>query len=356
MTEFRVANPSWLLLLIPLLALTIWSIRQRRRAAILYSSVQLIRNLPVTLAQRFKRCLPWIRCLALLLVVVALARPQWGLTEFRVRTEGIAIMMCLDRSGSMMAMDFELGQERVNRLAAVKDVFRKFVIGDRSLPGRTDDLVGLVSFGGFAEAKAPLTLDHGALLEMLDTVEIAKPILDDAGRTVNERFLREEQATAIGDALALAVDRLRDAEAKSKVVILISDGENTAGVTQPDEAARAAESFGVKVYSIGVGTTGRAPFLMTDSFGRRVLVPQLVRLDEATLKLVAETTGGQYFAARDTAALETVYGEIDKLEKTPSEGRLFTQYRELFQWLLLPGIALILCETLLRGTRFRELP
>ena len=356
MTEFRLDSPAWLLLVLPLVAAMIWSARHRRRSAILYSSVQLVRGLPITLAQRVKRCLPWIRFLALLLVVCALARPQWGMTEFRVRTEGIAIMMCLDRSGSMMAMDFEIDQQRVNRLVAVKDVFRRFVAGDRRLSGRPDDLVGLVSFGGFAESKAPLTLDHGALLEVLESVDIAQPIYDDAGRAINEQFLAEERATAIGDALTVAVDRLKDVDAKSKVIILLSDGENTAGITDPVEASQAAASFGIKVYSIGVGSTGRAPFPVTDAFGRQAFVPQVVRLDEAALKMIAETTGGKYFPARDTEALENVYREIDKLEKTPSEGRLFTQYKELFQWLLLPAIGLVLFGSILRGTRFRELP
>jgi Ca-activated chloride channel family protein len=356
MNELRLGDPTWLLLLLPLLIATLWSIRHRRRSAVLYSSAQLLKGLPVTLAQRLKRLMPWVRFTAVALVILSLARPQWGLTEFRVRTEGIAIMMCLDRSGSMMAMDFEIDGERVDRLAAVKDVFHRFVVGDRELTGRPDDLVGLVSFGGFAEAKAPLTFDHGALLDVLATVEIAKPIRDSAGRVVNERFLEEERATAIGDAVMLAVDRLKETEAQSKVVILLSDGESNAGIVEPAEAARAAESFGIKVYTIGVGSTGRAPFPATDGFGRQVLVPQLVRLDESTLKNVADTTGGKYFAARDIAALENVYLEIDKLEKTLSEGRLYTQYRELFQWLLMPGICLVLLESILLCTRFSELP
>lgn len=356
MSEFRVGNPLWLLLVLPLIGVTLWSIRHQRRGAVLYSSAQLLRGLPVTLAQRIKRLLPWMRGIAILLAIVALARPQWGLTEFRVRTEGIAILMCLDRSGSMMAMDFQLEEKRVNRLDAVKDVFRRFVVGDRVLAGRPDDLIGLVSFGGFAESKAPLTLDHGALLEVLETVEIPQPIYDEQGQILNERFLAEEQATAVGDALTLAVDRLRESEAKSRVIVLLSDGENTAGVTDPEEAARAAERFGIKIYTIGVGSTGRVPFPATDRFGRQVLVPRLVNLDEASLKQIAEITGGRYFAARNTEALEEVYAEIDTLEKTASEGKLYTQYRELYQWLLIPAICLVCLESVLRWTRFRELP
>ena len=171
------------------------------------------------------------------------------------------------------------------------------------------------ALGGFAEGKAPLTLDHGALLEVLETVNIPQPIRDKRGAVINERFLQEEMATAIGDAVAMAVDRLKDSQAKSKVVILLSDGENTAGVATPQEAADAAKAYGIKIYSIGVGSTGQAPFPAVDLFGREVLRPRNVRLDEATLKMMAETTGGQYFNAKNTRSLQQVYTEIDKLEK-----------------------------------------
>jgi len=297
-----------------------------------------------------------MRFIGLALVVVGLARPQHGLREFRVRKDGIAIMMCLDRSGSMSALDFQLDGNRVNRLEAVKRVFRDFVVGDGNLAGRSDDLIGLISFGGFAEGRSPLTLDHAALTEVLASVDIPRRIRDEAGNVINERFLAEEQATAIGDAVALAVDRLRDSHAKSKVIILLSDGENTAGVVEPEDAARAAKEFGIKIYSIGVGSTGRAPFPAEDMFGRTVLVNRDVKLDEKTLQMLADTTGGRYFNARDTQALGNVYRDIDKLEKTVSEGRLYTEYRELYQPIVLLGLGLVLLELVLRCTRFRTLP
>ncbi|MEO8496613.1 MAG: VWA domain-containing protein [Planctomycetota bacterium] len=356
MSELRLADPLWLLMCLPLLLATVISMRGERRGAIVYSSVRLLDSLPVTVAQRVKRLLPWLRLAGMSLVIVALARPQHGLKDFRIQTEGIAIVMCLDRSGSMQALDFQLAGDRVDRLEAVKAVFRDFVAGDSRLPGRPDDQIGLVSFGGFAEAKAPLTLDHGALLEVLKTVEIAQPVFDREGNVINRDYLEEERATAIGDAVALAVERLRDSPAKSKVIILLSDGENTAGAIEPADAAKAAESFGIKIYSIGVGTTGTAPFKMIDQFGREQLVRQPVRLDETALKMLAETTHGRYFNAKDTNSLEDVYQAIDQLEKTKLEGRLFTEYRELFQWWLLPGLALIVTELSLRCTRFRSLP
>lgn len=356
MTDFRFQQPWWFLALIPLLLVIGVAMRREKRGAIWYSSTDLLASLPTTWAQMARRGLPWLRFCGLALLVVALARPQYGLREFRVRKDGIAIMMCLDRSGSMSALDFQLDGNRVNRLEAVKRVFRDFVVGDDRLAGRPDDLVGLISFGGFAEGRSPLTLDHTALTQILETVDIPQPIRDAAGNVINERFLAEEQSTAIGDAVALAVARLRDSASKSKVIILLSDGENTAGVVQPEDAARAAKEFGIKIYAIGVGSTGRAPFPAENMFGQTVLVNREVKLDEKSLKMLADTTGGRYYNARDTQALSEVYGEIDQLEKTVSEGRLFSEYRELYQSLVLWGLGLLLLELVLRCTRFRSLP
>ncbi len=356
MSGFRLQDPLWLLLLVPVALISFYALRSRRRTAVLYSSTQLLKALPTTLALRFKRSLFWLRMLGLGLIVVALARPQKGLEEFRIRSEGIAIQMCIDRSGSMQALDFEVDNRQVNRLEAVKKVFRDFVSGQGKLGGRPDDLIGLISFGGFAESLCPLTLDHGVLLQILNTVEIPNPIKDSQGRIINERLLQEEMATAIGDAVALAVGRLKDAKAKSKVVIVLSDGENTAGVVDPQAAAEAAKSFGVKIYAIGVGSTGTAPFPAVDAFGRTVLVPQRVQLDEQSLKSLAETTGGQYFNAKDTASLEGVYASIDRLEKTLTDGLLYTDYREFYHWFLLPGLGIVLLEIALSSTRFRSFP
>lgn len=356
MTSLRFQDPFWLLLLIPVIAFGVIAIRRQRRTSVLYSNVELLRDLPVTWALRTKRFLPWLRITGMLLIVVALARPQSGKEEFRIRTEGIAIEMCIDRSGSMMALDFPINGEQVNRLEAVKTVFRDFVAGSGAFDGRPDDLIGLVVFGGFADAKCPPTLDHGALLEVLDTVEIAEPVRDAQGRVINDGLWQEEQATAIGDSIAVAVDRLKDVESKSRVIVLLSDGENTAGVVSPEDAADAAAAFNIRIYSIGVGTTGMAPYPAVDLFGRETLQARPVKLDEAALKSLAEKTGGRYFNAQDAAALESVYAEIDKLEKTETEGRLYTEYREVFQPLMLPGLFCVLLEIALSSTRFRSLP
>jgi Ca-activated chloride channel homolog len=355
MMGFRFQDPLWLLLLVPLLAIGWWNGR-RRPAAVVYSNVEILKMLPRTAAQRVRRLLLWVGLAGLALATVALARPQRGKEEFRVRAEGIAIEMCIDRSGSMQAMDFEIDGEPVERLDIVKKVFRQFVNGGDGLTGRRDDLVGFVDFGGFAEAKCPLTLDHGALEQMLDTVKIAQPIVDSQGRMINRELLQEDQSTAIGDALALAVDRLKSVKAKSKVIILLSDGGNNAGVTRPDEAADIAKTFGIKVYTIGIGTTGTAPMRVTDPFGRFVLRQVPVELDEGTLKMIAEATGGRYFNAQDTRSLKEIYAVIDKLEKTESEDRRYTEYREFYEYALLPGLALILAQVVLVSTRFRTLP
>lgn len=356
MTSFRFHDPTWLLALIPVMGLAFWMLRRKKKAAVLYSDVRLLQGLPVTMPQRIRRILPWLRMLGMTMIVGALARPQFGLEEFRIRTEGIAIQMCIDRSGSMQALDFPVNGEQVNRLEAVKHVFRQFVSGGEGFDGRPDDLIGLVAFGGFADAKCPPTLDHGALLGVLEKVKIAEPVMDKRGRVINEQLLQEEQATAIGDALAVAVDRLKDVQSKSRIIVLLSDGENTAGVIQPQEAAEAAAAFGIRIYSIGVGSTGMAPYPGVDLFGRTVLQAQPVRLDEATLKMLAEKTDGKYFNAKDTTALKRVYEEIDQLEKTETEGTLYTEYREIFQSLMLPGLACILLQVVLSSTWLRSLP
>jgi len=355
-SAFRFQDPLWLLLVVPVVGFGIWSIRKQRRTAVLYSNVEILRGLPVTYAQRMRRLLPWLHITGMVFIVFSLARPQHGREEFRMRAEGIAIEMCIDRSGSMQAFDFPIDGKQVNRLDAVKKVFRKFVIGEGPFHGRPDDLVGLVVFGGFADAKCPPTLDHGALLEVLKTVKIAEPVRDPQGRVINDGLWQEEQATAIGDAIAVAVSRLKDVKSKSRVIVLLSDGENTAGVISPEEAADTAAAFGIRIYSIGIGSTGMAPFPTVDVFGRKALQAQPVKLDEGALKALAEKTHGRYFNAQNSEALEQVYTAIEQLEKTETEGRLYTEYREMFQTLMLPGLACILLQLGLGATRFRSLP
>lgn len=358
--SFRLQDPVWCLLLIPLFIAVLIAVKRQRNSAVLYSSVHVLKTLPKSMALRFKRMLPWMRFLGMALVIVALARPQEGKEEFRIRTEGIAMEMAIDWSSSMVATDFILDNERVTRLEAVKKVFHDFVAGKGDLPGRPDDLIGLIVFGGYAINKCPLTLDHGALLQILKTVIIPEPEIDQYGQIRINRLLPEEGATAIGDAVALGVERLKESKSKSKVLIVLSDGKQTAGIISPEEAAEAAKVYGIKIYAIGVGSMARRiPIRGKDRYGQT----QFIQLpggdfapDEETMKLLAETTGGRFFHARDTEALTEVYAEIDKLEKTETEGRLYTEYKELFQLALFPGLALILLELLFVTTRFRSLP
>lgn len=356
MMGFRFQDPWWLLMLVPLAAAGVAMFWRRPQAAVLYSSVAMLRRLPTTWAQRSKRLLPWLFLAGMAAFIFALARPQHGKEEYRVRAEGIAIEMAVDRSGSMQAMDFTINNEPANRLETIKKVIREFVEGGGELSGRPDDLIGLVSFGGFAEAKCPLTLDHPALLTVLDDVKIPQPIFNRQRQIINERLLNEESATAIGDAIALSVERLKPVKAKSKIIILLTDGESNAGVLQPLEAAKIAKTYGIKIYTIGLGSNGPVPFPTFDMFGRKVMMHQIFPIDEASLKAIAEKTGGQYFNARDTASLKEIYASINKLEKTVSEGRVYTQYRELFPFALIPGLGLMLLELVLVTTRFRTLP
>jgi Ca-activated chloride channel family protein len=358
MESFRFETWQWLLLL-PLIAWMVWlRSRPRNRPSAIYSSISDLKSIPVTLMQRIRRGLPWVYGIGLCLIVLALARPQSGKAESRIRGEGIAIELVLDVSGSMEAVDFQLKGKDVNRLEAVKHVIGEFVLGSRELglDGRKDDLIGTVAFGGFADSKCPLTLDHGALVEIVKGLEIPKPIRDRQGRIINEESLNEELATAIGDGVALGVDRLRDSKSKTKVLVLLTDGDNNAGSVDPREAATIAKELGIKIYTIGIGRNGEVPVPKEDEFGRRVLVRAEFRIDEELLKEIADRTGGTYFHASDSKGLGKVYAQIDQMEKSQFDELKFSQYSELFRWFASCGLGLILLVNLLFDTRFRSLP
>jgi Ca-activated chloride channel homolog len=282
MDAFRFYAWPWLGFLPFILLLMTWHLRVSNRPAAVFSSLSDLKGLPVTMAQRVHRRLPWLYALGLCLILVAIARPQSGKSGSRITGEGIAIELALDISGSMDAVDFDLNGKQVNRLEAVKHVVSEFVLGSRSseLPGRKDDLVGLVAFGGFADSKCPLTLDHGGLVQIVRELDTPKRVRDRRGNVINEAIFRDESATAIGDGVALAVDRLRNANAKSKVLILLTDGDNNAGVVEPTEAALIAKESGIKIYSIGIGRDGVVPVPQEDAFGKTVLVPAQFRIDE----------------------------------------------------------------------------
>jgi Ca-activated chloride channel homolog len=321
-----------LLLLLPLLA---WlKGRQGYESAFLYSSVQLVRGISGISRARVGQLLLRLRWLALALFIIALARPQIGEGRAIVRASGIDIVVALDLSGSMASEDFELRGERVNRLVVAKDVL------DRFISKRPSDRIGLVAFAGHAYIAGPLTLDHDFLRRNLERLDLGSI----------------EDGTAIGSALTAALNRLRELESKSKIVILMTDGQNNAGQVPPLTAAEAARALAVKVYTIGVGTRGTAPFPVTDPFGRKRYVQQPVDIDEETLTQIADKTGGKYYRADSADTLQAIYAEIDQLEKTEAEVRKYHRYREMFPWLVLPGMVLLLLEVILGNTVWRKLP
>ena len=330
-----------LLLLLALLAPALFLLARRAPGRVVFSAFALLPRARRGWRERLAWLPDAVLALAFLALVIALAGPRVGERHSRVQREGIAIMMVVDTSGSMAALDLSTPRRERTRLQAVQDVFELFVLGGGGLPGRPNDAVGLVSFAGFADTAAPLTLDHENLVAVARNLTLTR--------------LREENFTAIGDALGLAVERLREAPAQSRIAVLLTDGVNNAGVESPAAAAELARSLGVKVYTIGAGTTGIAHMRVP---GRRgsTLRPVAVEIDEATLRNIAERTGGRYFRAGDADGLVEVYAEIDRLERAKITEDRSRQYEELFAWPLLAGLLLAAAGWLARGVVFPKVP
>ncbi|HAV62197.1 MAG TPA: hypothetical protein DCY13_07505 [Verrucomicrobiales bacterium] len=328
------AHP-WLLLLLLAVPVIAWlKGRRGQQAAFLYSSVQLVKGIIGFNRSAAGFILPKLRWLALILLLIGLARPQRYEGETQIRATGIDIVVAVDLSKSMAAEDFEVNGQRVNRLEIAKAVLEDFI--DR----RPGDRIGLVAFAGRAYIASPMTLDHAFLLQNLERLNMNSI----------------EDGTAIGSGLSASLNRLRELDSKSKIVILMTDGQNNSGKIPPLTAAEAAESIGIKVYTIGVGTRGMAPMPYTDVFGQRRYQMVQVNIDEETLKAIADRTGGQYYRADNTETLLKIYDEIDQLEKTEIEVKKYVQYAELFPWFVLPGLGLLLLEILLAHTIWRRLP
>ncbi len=331
---FRFASPLAFLLLIPT-GLGAWFVYRRRvREGLLFSALFRVPSAKKTWRTVASLLLPVLYLLGLACCVFALARPQTVFSRSARNADVIAIMMAVDVSGSMEALDFTEGNVTLSnyrtRLDVVKETFADFIAM------RPDDLAGLVTFGGFASTRSPLTTDHNALLHILEGVEIP----DRASAS------EEEFATAIGDGLATACARLEKAEPESKIVVLLSDGASNAGIIEPSEAAAAAKKLGIKVYTIGVVSRGgHAMMLVRDNFGRKRIMNARLDMDERTLKQIAETTGGKHFNVKDPDGLEEALADIDELEKTEVEREMYHQYNELFAWGLLPGMVLVLLGT-----------
>lgn len=300
----------------------------KKQASIKYSSVNIFKNISATLKERLRHLPFALRMLALICMIIALARPQNFSAGQNINAEGIDIAITLDISGSMMAEDF-----KPNRLEAAKNVIDKFI------SARTTDRIGLVIFSREAFTQCPLTIDYSVLRNLL--ADIKTGMIEDG--------------TAIGNGIANAINRLKDSDAKSKVIILLTDGVNNAGEVDPLSAAEIAAKYGIRIYTIGVGTKGEAPYPVQTPFGIRYqMMP--VEIDEALLKKISEITGGQYFRATDNRTLEEIYNKIDKMEKTKIEIMSYKNAKELFAGWLEIGFLLIILELAVSRTILRKLP
>jgi Ca-activated chloride channel family protein len=329
----RLATP-WALLLLPLAGIAVWLLTRRMRSGgprIAFPDAAGLAALPVSWWVRLERMLPWLRGGAIALVIVALARPQAGSALTTVSSNGVDIVIALDVSGSMRCED----TRPKSRLSVAKECIARFVAG------RPEDRLGVVVFGSVATTRCPLTLDHDMLMRFVEDLDFAPP---------------GEDRTALGMGLATAVNRMRASKAKSKVVVLVTDGRNNAGQLGPESAAEAARALGFKVYTIGVGSQGEVPCLVNDpQVGRRYVQVQ-ADFDEDLLRKIAESTGARYFRAADADGFAKAFSEIDALEKTEMESRVRILYREKFMQALFPAGILLGLELLLAGTRLRRIP
>lgn len=345
MTFFQFQDPAYfaLLLLLPILAW--WAGRMGPEAAVRFSSTAIASTVSRERRSRPGRFLLGLRLLALAALITALARPQFGKMNESSEADGIDIVVTLDLSGSMRALDLSTQEDIVTRLDAAKRVVEDF-IGKREY-----DRIGLVAFAADAFVVSPLTLNHDWLKRNLQRLELGE--IDGKG-------------TAIGTALGASVNRLRDHQARSRIVILLTDGENNAGSLSPIGAAEVAKTFGVKIYTIATGKKGRVPIPRTDHSGRVIRDAEgrpiytggsdMSNYDETELREMATMTGGRFFSATKDGDLERIYDEIDALETTEIELRSYASFTELFFWPALIGLALLCLEQLLSNTRYHRLP
>ncbi|PWU06593.1 MAG: hypothetical protein C5B47_07395 [Verrucomicrobia bacterium] len=320
-----------------LLALPILSFLKGRvggRAAVRFSSTKILTSLGQKRRTRAGNLLEALLLLALALLILAAARPQWGKSISHIRASGVDIMLALDISGSMKAEDMSIDGRRASRVDAVKAVTQTFI------SKRPNDRIGVIAFAGRPYLVSPPTLDHDWLMANMDRVRVG--IVEDS--------------TAIGSAIAAAARRLRAHGAKSKILVLLTDGANNAGRISPLTAAEAAKALGIKIYTIGAGSNGRVPYPVQDNFGKTVYESAQFMTDLPTLEKIAEVTGGHFFRAADGQSLIKIFREIDQMEKSKSERTKISLYRDLFPWLVTAALALLLLEALLSQTVWKRLP
>jgi Ca-activated chloride channel family protein len=330
----RFLQPEWLWALTVLPFILFWRGRRGPVAAVEYSDVSLAREVARRTRSRFGWILWLLPILAAACMIVGLARPQRTQSRTEVTANGIDIVLGLDISGSMQALDFSVGNSRINRIAVVKAVVAQFI------EDRPNDRIGLVAFAAYPYLVSPLTLDHDWLLQNLERVNTG---MGDDG-------------TAIGSALAAAVNHLRTTAAKSKVVILLTDGVNNSGKIAPLAAAEAARALGIKVYTIGVGARGKVPIPVRDESGKVHVITTTVDVDEKTLQAMASETGGLFYRATDTDSLQKIYAQINRYEKSAQSVLKFEHVEELYRWALYPALALLGLWVVLQQTGFRRLP
>lgn len=311
----------------------LYSLRLRQNA-VFFPELEILRGFKESFRLKLSKKIFILRLAVVILIVLALSRPQSALTHSKIESEGIDIVLAIDTSTSMLAEDFRLSGRRQNRLEVVKSVVKDF-IRDRS-----SDRIAIVAFAGRAYMVCPLTIDQSWLTQNIERIKIGMI----------------EDGTAIGSGIAASLNRLKDTKAKSKVIILLTDGRNNAGDISPQAAAEAAKALNIKVYTIGAATTGLAPYPVKDFFGNTVYQSVRIDIDEEQLKDIALKTNARYFRATDTSSLRDIYKEIDRLEKTLIEERAYLEYKELFAYFLIPAIGLLLLEGISANTALRQIP
>lgn len=329
-----IQDPLFLLLILAVTAFVYYFWQNRKLPSLKFSSERFLRVGRPTIKAACSLYLWVLRLAVFIFLVLGLARFRVPVEESKIQAEGIDIILALDTSTSMLAEDFTLRGKRANRLDVVKDVVENFI------QGRKNDRIGIIAFAARAYTISPLTLDYSWLLENLKRVKTGMI----------------EDGTAIGSGLSAALKRLDDSKAKSRIVILLTDGMNNAGKISPSLAGEAAKALKVKVYTIGAGTKGMAPYPMKDFFGNTVYSPVKIDIDEESLINIANKTEGKYFRATDTKSLKEIYAEIDRMEKSPIEEKGYLEYQELFPVFTGIAMALLFAEILLSNTVLRRVP
>ncbi|MDD5746859.1 MAG: VWA domain-containing protein [Candidatus Omnitrophica bacterium] len=324
----------WVLIALMLVFLVPFLNKKAPASALRFSSGALLGQPPATWRLRLRRNLIVLRMAAVALLVIALARPQLPVTHQRIYKEGIDIILAVDTSTSMEALDFTIGNKRYNRLYVVKKVVEDFIAE------RPNDRIGMIAFAALPYVACPLTLDHSWLLNNLERVKIGMV----------------EDGTAVGSSIVAALNRLKESSAKTKIIILLTDGRNNSGKISPLTAAEAARALGVKIYTIGAGSIGEVPYPVQDAFGRRGLQYVSIDIDESSLAKIAQITQGRYFRATDTDSLKEIYRQINKMEKTPFKQPVYQRYEELYVSFALLALFLIVLEQVLANTAAVKIP